>query len=159
MSIVKFIKDNKIKVFFAAFTLLLGFAVSFAAGGTEIYSTFKKPPFSPPGFLFPIVWTIIYILIGVAAGIVAESNDLDKGYAIKLYIVQLLINVLWPIFFFTLQAPKFALFWLVLLTVAALITMKNFTLIEKRAGILFFPYIIWLFYAFYLNFGIVILNS
>lgn len=158
-NIFKFIKRNKIPLLFALITLGLGFVVSFLMGGFELYDDVVKPPFSPPGFLFPIFWTILYILIGLSAGIVAESNDLDKQYAIKLYFVQLFINLLWPIIFFTLKAPRFALFWLVLLIIAALLTFKNFSSISKRAGTLFLPYIVWLFYAFYLNFGIVVLNS
>ncbi len=159
MNIKKFIKKNKVPLLFALFTLLLGFAVSFLVGGTETYQSFVKPPFSPPGFLFPIAWTILYILIGLSAGIVAESNDLDKPYAIKLYILQLLINVLWPVIFFGLKAPRFALFWLVILIITAIMTFKTFSSISKKAGILFFPYLVWLFYAFYLNFGVVVLNS
>ncbi len=158
-NIFDFVKRNRVPIIFALLTLGLGFAVSFLMGGFDLYDNIIRPPFSPPGFLFPIAWTILYILIGISAGNVAESNDLDKGYAIKLYFVQLFINLLWPIFFFTLKAPRFALFWLVLLIIAALLTFKNFSAISKRAGILFLPYIVWLFYAFYLNFGIVVLNS
>ncbi len=159
MNISKFIKDNKLPILFAVFTLLLGFAVSIFVGNTDMYKELIKPPFSPPGFLFPIAWTILYILMGVSAGIVAESNDLDKAYAIKLYILQLLLNVLWPVLFFGLQASRFALFWLVLLIIVAIMTIKTFSTISRKAAVLFFPYIVWLFYAFYLNFGIVVLNS
>ncbi len=158
MNITKFIKENKVPILFSLFTLALGFVVSIFVGNTDVYNLFIKPPFSPPGFLFPIAWTILYILIGVSAGIIAQSNDLDKSYAIKLYILQLLINVLWPVIFFGLQAPKFALFWLVILIIVVLMTFKTFSTINRKAAIIFFPYIIWLFYAFYLNFGIVVLN-
>jgi tryptophan-rich sensory protein len=158
-NILKFIKRNKTPIIFAVITLGLGLVVSFLMGSFELYNNVIRPPFSPPGFLFPIFWTILYILIGLSAGMVAESNDLDKGYAIRIYFVQLFINILWPIIFFTLKAPRFALFWLVLLIIAALLTFRNFSAISKRAGALFLPYIVWLFYAFYLNFGIVVLNS
>lgn len=158
-SLISFIKRNKIPIIFAIITLGLGFLASILMGGFELYDEVIKPPFSPPGIIFPIVWSVLYVLIGVAAGIVAESNDLDKGYAIKLFLIQLFINLLWPIFFFTLNAPRFALFWLVLLIITVLMTFKTFSLVSKRAGALFLPYVIWLFFAFYLNFGIVILNS
>lgn len=159
MHIKIFWSKYKTQILFAAFTLLLGFAVSLIAGGFETYQMLKRPPFAPPGFVFPIAWTILYVMIGISAGIVDDSNDLDKGYAIKLYIVQLFINVLWPVFFFKLKAIKFALFWLVLLIIAALLTYRNFSVISKKASLLFLPYIIWLFYAFYLNFGVIVLNS
>ena len=158
-TVINVIKRNKVPIIFAIATLLSGFITSILMGGFQLYDNVTKPPFSPPGIIFPITWAILYILIGFSAGIIAQSNDLDKGYAIKLYIIQLFINLLWPIFFFTLQAPRFALFWLILLIVIAMFTFKVFSNISKAAGALFLPYIVWLLFAFYLNFGIVLLNS
>ena len=158
-AVINVIKRNKVPIIFAIATLLSGFITSILMDGFQLYDNVTKPPFSPPGIIFPIAWSVLYILIGFSAGIIAQSNDLDKGYAIKLYIIQLFINLLWPIFFFTLQAPRFALFWLILLIVIAMFTFKVFSNISKAAGALFLPYIVWLLFAFYLNFGIVLLNS
>ena len=156
---MKFIKNNKTYILWAIITLAAGVLSALTAGNFGAYSSLIKPPLSPPGFLFPVVWTALYILTGIAAGIVAESRDLDRGNALKLYILQLFVNFLWPVIFFRFRAAKFALFWLVLLVIVVLATYKSFKSISSKASSLLIPYIVWLLFAFYLNFGIIILNS
>lgn len=157
--VIKFLKKNKTKIAGIVITLAVGSVSAFVSGNYDTYEAYNKPVFSPPGWLFPIVWTVLYIMMGFAAGIIAESRDLDRGFALKLYVLQLSINVIWPILFFRFNAPKFALFWLALLIVVIVLTIKNFRTINKTAGNLLIPYLLWCVFAFYLNFGIVVLNS
>ena len=158
-NIKQFIKRYRTQIIYALITLALGGLSALITGGYETYEMLKQPPLSPPAWVFPVVWSILYLLIGVAAGDVASTNDLDKDKALKLYFLQLLINLFWPLIFFRFDAIKFALFWLVLLIITAILTLKIFYDISKKAGLMFLPYVIWLFFAFYLNFGVIILNS
>ena len=156
---MNFIKKNKTYILWVIITLAVGVISSLASGNFDVYRSFVKPPLSPSGFIFPVVWTALYILMGIAAGIIADSKDLDRGNALKLYILQLFVNFLWPVIFFRFQALKFALFWLVLLIIIVLATYKSFKGISGKSSMLLIPYIAWLLFAFYLNFGIIILNS
>lgn len=157
--VLEFIKKNKTKIVWALLTLGLGGVSALLSGNFGVYDQYNKPALSPPGWLFFVAWTLLYLVIGISAGIIAESRDLDKSFAIKLYLLQLVINLIWPVIFFRLNAPRFALFWLALLIVVAVLTFKNFKTINKTAGNLLIPYVLWCVFAFYLNFGIVILNS
>ena len=157
--IIAFLKSNRIKLVWIAVTLLAGGLGALLSGGFDVYDQYQKPPLAPPGILFPIVWTLLYIVMGLAAGVIAESFDLDKGRALKLYVLQLGINVLWPILFFAFQMPKLALFWLLLLIVTVALTIRAFYAVNRRAGLVLVPYFAWCLFAFYLNFGIVVLNS
>ncbi len=157
--VLELFKKYKTKIGWVVLTLVFGGVGALLSGNFGVYDAYNKPPLSPPGWLFPVAWTVLYILMGIAAGIIAESRDLDKGFALKLYIVQLIINIIWPIIFFRFKAAKFALFWLALLIVAVFITIKNFRTINKTSGNLLIPYLLWCAFAFYLNFGIVALNS
>lgn len=152
-------KKYKPYIIVSGIILLLVGLSSLLSGGFNEYALAEKPPLAPPPVVFPIVWTVLYILMGIAAVTVAKSNDLDKASALRIFIVQLIINLVWPIIFFGLSAPKFALFWLLLLLVTVLLTVRSFFIVSKPAGWLMVPYVIWLFIAFYLNFGIVALNS
>ncbi len=156
---MSFLKKYRTYIIYAAITLGLGILSAIITGGYDIYDNFVKPALAPPAIVFTIAWTVLYTIIGISAGMVAESNDLDKQTAIKLYLFQLIINVIWPIIFFKFETIKFALFWLLLLIIVAGLTLKNFFSIRKTAGLLFLPYFIWLLFAFYLNFSIVVLNS
>lgn len=154
-----FIKRNKTVLAWVFLTLLSGGLSALFSGSFDIYETYNKPPLAPPAILFPIVWTILYILMGVAAGRVAVSSDLDSDKALKLYILQLAINVIWPVIFFRFEAFKFACVWLAFLIIVVFATYKSFRAIDKTASFLLLPYIVWLLFAFYLNLGFVALNS
>lgn len=151
-------KKIKPYILFPAATLAAGGLAALIAGGTEIYKYIERPPLSPPSWLFPVVWTVLYILIGVAAAIVYSSNDLDKGKALKFYWLQLAVNMIWPILFFGFRMFAFSIIWLILLILLAAVTTVKFFEIEKTAGCLMLPYIVWCLFALYLNFGIAILN-
>ncbi len=129
-------------------------------GGMEAFASLNKPPLSPPGWLFPVVWTILYILMGVASYLVLvqEGDGGQKREAIFLYGLQLAVNFLWPIVFFNLEWYLFAFVWLILLWVLVAATLVRFYQISKVAGYLMVPYLLWLTFAAYLNLGIWILN-
>ncbi|MBR6664301.1 MAG: tryptophan-rich sensory protein [Lachnospiraceae bacterium] len=125
-----------------------------------IFQTVNKPPLSPPGWLFPLVWTILYILMGVASYLVLTSEGImeEKSQAISVYFYQLLVNFLWSTWFFNLQWYVFAFFWLILLWVLIFVTLVRFYRISKSAGYLLVPYLLWVTFAGYLNLGIALLN-
>ncbi len=150
-------------------TLLLCLVVPLLAGGLgallaggfgDSYGAMHKPLLSPPGWLFPIVWTALYLLMGYASWLVlsSEASEPRRRRALTVYAAQLGINLLWPLFFFRLGWYTFAFVWLVLLIAAVLLCRVLFRYIEKRAGDLLLPYLIWLFFAAYLNLGAAILN-
>lgn len=144
-----------------AVPLLVGVVSAFLTrGGMEMFESIIKPPLSPPNWLFPIVWTILYVLMGISSYLVlapgAEQEKIDK--AISVYGYQLVVNFLWPTFFFNLQWYLFSFFWLLLLWILVLIMILRFREIDKRAAWLNVPYLAWLTFAGYLNLGIWWLN-
>ncbi len=123
----------------------------------EIYATLYKPPLSPQPWLFPVVWTILYVLMGVAAYLIYQ-NPTGEARKIALfdYGLQLLVNLFWPVLFFRLGAYVTAFFWLMLLWYLVFITFQKFTKLNVAAGNLLIPYLVWLTYAGYLNLVIAI---
>ena len=137
-----------------------GLSALITGGGMGAYSQFVQPPLSPPGWLFPVVWTILYLLMGYASYRVltsgAEPNEIRR--ALILYGAQLLVNFLWPLIFFGLGWYWVALLALLLLWVLVFFTIRAFSKIDEKAGDLLLPYILWLTFAAYLNFGVALLN-
>ena len=126
----------------------------------KAFSAMKQPPLSPPAALFPIVWTVLYILMGIASYFVAHSdndrNASDK--ALTVYLVQLGVNFFWSIFFFKFGWYLFSFLWLVLLWVLIAVTVMRFYKVSKIAAYLLVPYLLWVSFAGYLNLGVFILN-
>ena len=144
-----------------AVPLLVGVVSAFLTrGGMEMFETIVKPPLSPPNWLFPVVWTILYILMGISSYLIltsgAEQEKIEK--AISIYGYQLVVNFLWTTFFFNLQWYLFSFFWLLLLWLLVFQMIRKFSEIDKRAALLNLPYLIWLTFAGYLNLGIWWLN-
>ena len=141
---------------------LLAGAVSayISRDGMKMFKTLVKPPLSPPAALFPIVWTLLYTLMGIAAYRILTANaDADKtDRALTLYAVQLGVNFFWSIFFFKFGMYLFAFFWLILLWALILLTIRAFKGIDRKAAYMLIPYIVWVTFAAYLNFGIYRLN-
>lgn len=138
-----------------AISLGAGILSALLTGGSmRQYADMYKPPLAPPGWVFPIVWTILYILMGVAAWRVYESQGRDRRLALSLYGNQLLLNIVWPLLFFELKVYFFAFAWLLLLWLLIYLTMRQFLLIDRRAGLLLVPYLIWVTFAGYLNLAI-----
>ena len=124
----------------------------------ETYMHLNKPLLSPPGWLFPIVWTFLYILMGISSYMIYISQDDRRENALIIYTFQLFINFCWPLFFFNLQNYFIALMILLVLIVTVIYMMILFKQINKTSFYLNIPYIIWLFFALYLNFMIFINN-
>lgn len=125
-----------------------------------MFEVVKKPSLSPPGWLFPVVWTVLYILMGVASYLVYTSRapQRHRRSALAFYAVQLLFNFAWSIIFFNLEAYLFAFVWLCALWLLILITMLLFFRADRTAGLLMLPYLLWVSFAGYLNYGIYLLN-
>ena len=129
-------------------------------GGTELYAAIQQPPLSPPGWVFPVVWTVLYTLMGLASYLIrAQREDPRVPTALRLYAAQLGFNLLWPVFFFRFGLYPFAFFWLVSLWLLILVTLFSFARIRKLAGWLLVPYLLWVSFAAYLNLGVWLLNG
>lgn len=129
--------------------------------GMDNFEKAAKPPLTPPSWLFPIVWTILFLLMGISAYMVYTNkytSQEDKKQALWFYGAQLTVNFFWPIIFFNLSAYLFAFVWIVLLLVLVILTARSFYAINPLAGILQIPYIIWTSFATYLTFGVFVLN-
>lgn len=121
------------------------------------YNLLQKPPLSPPSIVFPIMWTILYILMGISYGILDSRGLNDKSVKL-IYYVQLFVNALWSIFFFTLKWRLFSFLWILLLDVLVFVMIVEFYKKSKVSGLLQIPYILWCLFASYLNFAIYLLN-
>lgn len=134
-----------------------GLAALLAGGGMGDYATFNQPPLSPPGWLFPVVWSILYLLMGYASYRVLISGSAAKK-PLSYYGAQLAVNFVWPLIFFGLQWYWAALFVLIGLWVLIFITWREFAKVDEIAGNLLIPYLLWVTFAAYLNFGVALLN-
>ena len=132
-----------------------------ARGGMELYRTgIVKPPLSPPGIVFPIVWVILYALMGVgAARVWLKPASKERTRALQVFLLQLAVNFFWSILFFNLQAFGLALVWLVGLWALVIWMMEAFAEVDLWAARLQFPYFLWVTFAAYLNFGVWRLNG
>lgn len=136
-----------------------GLSALFTAGNMDLYEEINQPPLAPPGWLFPVVWTILYILMGVALYLVVITRTReDKKTAIISFGVQLLFNFFWSIIFFNARAYLFAFVWLIFLWLAIIANIYFFYKINKNAGKLLIPYLVWVAFAGYLNLVIFLLN-
>ncbi len=148
---------------------LLGFIVAieaigaisgfFSQGSPEIYTNLIKPPFSPPSVLFGIVWPILYALLGISLYRIYKTAATDKRkMALVIFFIQLAVNVIWPLTFFSFQNYIVAAVVLLILDALAVIMYQKFLAIDKLSSQLIIPYLAWIIFATYLNIGIVILN-
>lgn len=126
--------------------------------GMENFENASKPPLTPPNYLFPIVWTILFILMGISAYFIFRNDELEKTNAMIVYGVQLLVNFFWPIFFFNFSAYLFSFIWIIILWLLIILMIKMFYPISKTAALLQIPYLLWVTFAAYLNFGVYYLN-
>ena len=124
------------------------------------YATLEKPFFNPPNWLFAPVWTLLYILMGIAAFLVWRKGSENRQVRIALiaFLVQLVLNALWSIAFFGLESPLYGLIVIVVLWVAILFTTLSFYRISRAAGVLMLPYLLWVTFAAVLNESIWLLN-
>jgi len=142
-------------------TLSAGFIGSFftTSSITTWYAFINKPFFSPPNWLFAPVWTLLYILMGISAFLIWKKRDnLKTKQALISYGIQLVLNTLWSIIFFGMHNPGLAFLEIIILWLFILITLIKFYKINKTAGLLFIPYLLWVSFASILNYAIWILN-
>lgn len=151
-------KNIKVLIISIAIPLIVGIIGSLLGNSSMGFSSINKPSFTPPGIVFPIVWTVLYILMGISCYLIYTSNSLKKTEALRIYTLQLLFNMLWTFFFFNLNWYLFSFFWIVVLIVLVSVMIYRFINIEKLAGYLQIPYLIWLVFASILNLSIYFLN-
>ncbi len=155
-------KNKKIKMLVIAILvpLVIGF-VSYLLTKDNIQNYSEnvvKPALTPPTILFPIVWTILYVLMGISSYRVFVSKNLSSQNALLVYVIQLFFNFFWSIIFFNLKAYLVAFVWLVIMIILIAIMVLKFYKIDKLAGILQIPYLLWSLFAAYLNFNVYLLN-
>ena len=149
--------------------LLIALAIPLAAGGLgtllsggmDIFQTLNQPPLSPPGWFFPIVWSILYLLMGYASYRIwtTQTEPVNARQALVFYAIQLFLNFLWPIVFFGFQWYWAAFILLLVLWVFIYLTMHFFGNIDDTAENLLIPYLLWVTFAGYLNLGVALLNT
>ena len=153
-------KSLKIRFICWAIPLAVGGLAALLSGGMDSYRALNQPPLSPPGWVFPLVWTALYLLMGEASYRVLTSGaDREQiKTALTAYGAQLLLNFIWPLIFFGGQMYLAAFFVLIALWIAIFITMRLFAKIDESAGDLLIPYFLWVTFAGYLNLGVFLLN-
>ena len=151
---------SKVKTYTKAIIIpvIVGGIVGLIISGSIDYNSLQKPFLAPPSILFPIIWSILYILMGVSYGILSDNELIDFGVN-KIYYLQLFVNVLWPIFFFTLKWRLFAFIWIILLIILIIKMIRKFYSKNKISGLLQIPYLVWTVFAAYLNMFVYILNK
>ena len=144
------------------FNLLLtlggGFLVGLVTKPDEKFAALTSPPLSPPAALFPVVWTILYTLMAISITLVISKNSIQSQDAAKIYYLQLIVNFIWPILFFSLGLITFSFIWLLLLIALVVVMIVRFYRVKPIAAILQIPYLLWLIFAAYLNLSYVVLN-
>ena len=145
------------RIIYSLLPIVGGVLVDLIISGYMNYGDMVKPPLSPPSYIFPIVWTILYILMGISYFIATKDKENDKDLN-QIYILQLLVNFFWPIIFFVLGMYFTAFLWIILLIILVIVMIKELLKNNKISGYLQIPYFIWLLFATYLNIGIFLLN-
>ena len=137
--------------------VLLGGIIGIIVSQFMDYNSLEKPPLSPPGFLFGIVWTALYILMGGSYSILDINNVLDDK-AKKIYYLQLIVNLIWPIIFFVLKWRLVSCIWIIVLVLLIIYMIVIFYKKNKISAYIQIPYLLWTIFATYLNIGIYLLN-
>ena len=138
--------------------VLLGGIVGFLSGSSDGYKDMIQPSFAPPGIVFPIVWTILYTLMGISSYLIYQSEDKFKDKALLVYYLQLIVNLLWSFIFFTFHLYLLAFIWILLLIILVIWMIIKFLPISKTAAYLQIPYLLWIIFAAILTFSIYLLN-
>ncbi len=137
-----------------------GLSALLTRGNMDIYENLIQPKLAPPAFLFPIVWTILYVLMGVSSAIIynSDADKKEKTQALFVYALQLVANFFWSILFFNERLLLASFVLLLLLWSLILLMIVRFWKISKAAALLQIPYLLWVTFAGYLNLGIFLLN-
>ena len=136
----------------------LGALVGFLSGSNSGYKELVTPSFAPPGIVFPIVWTILYTLMGISAYIIKETDSPNSQSALNTYYISLVINLIWSFLFFKFRLILFSAVWIILLIYYVIKMIVKYYKIKKVAGYLQLPYLLWLIFALILNIAIYIIN-
>ncbi len=142
--------------------LVGGLAAFLTRDSMDLYNSVKTPPLSPPSILFPIVWTILYILMGIGAALVYQNRKKDPDSAstgLFTYGISLAVNFFWSLIFFSAKAYLFAFIWLLCLLLLILRYIIYYKRVSPAAAYLQIPYAVWVAFAGYLNFAIYLLNQ
>lgn len=155
-------KNLKTYAVFILIALLTGaLSALLTRGSMNIYTEINKPPLAPPGYLFPIVWGVLYVLMGISSAMVyIKSKELPSGQktGLGVYFLQLAVNFLWSIIFFSLRAFLFSFIWIILLWILIIIMIIRFYKVSPVAAVLQIPYLLWVTFAAYLNLAIYLIN-
>jgi translocator protein len=141
-----------------AIPLLFGFIGSLLGDSLYGFETLIKPPFTPPAFVFPIAWTILYILMGISSYIIYTSDNDKKTSALIIYLAQLVANSFWTLLFFQYELLLFSFWWIILIIILVIIMICLFYEIKPFAAYIQFPYLLWLTFAAILNYSIYLIN-
>lgn len=144
-------------LFYIFFPLIIGGIIGILINSNIDYNNLIKPPLSPPSILFPIVWSILYLLMGISYFILKKKNN-DNIIISFVYYTQLFVNFLWSIIFFNLEWRLFSIIWIIILDILVITMIYLFSKKDKLAAYLNIPYLIWILFATYLTIGIYILN-
>ena len=144
-------------IFYILFPLFIGTIISTFITNNIDYQILKKPPLAPPSILLPIIWSILYLLIGISYYLYKKNTYTDK-IEIIIYYTQLLVNALWSIIFFTLKLRFFSIIWILILVILIYTLITLFLQKYKTSAYLLIPYLIWCIFATYLTIGIYLLN-
>ncbi len=155
-------KKTKPYVIFILISLAVGgLSALLSMGGMSSYDSITTPPLSPPAILFPIVWTVLYVLMGISAARIFTNDtatEQEKRSALFTYWLSLFVNFFWSIIFFNMRSFIFAFIWLILLIYLVVKTVVCYARVDRVAAYLQIPYILWLLFAAYLNLAVYILN-
>lgn len=152
------IKDKSAFILALLIPIAVGTLSALFSGTMELYTQINKPELAPPGFLFPIVWTVLYILMGISSYIIFASDAPGKTRALNIYALQLFFNFFWSILFFRFHWYFISFLWLLVMIMLIVIMIGAFHKIKPLAAYLQIPYLLWCVFAAYLNFMIYRLN-
>lgn len=155
---MKKIKWTELLIFIVSAELVGAVSALFAGSFGSFYSQTAQPPFSPPAWVFPVVWAILYGLMGISAYIVSESESPVRSAGLGAYAIQLGVNFSWSIIFFRFRFLNIAAVVAVILAVLVAFMVYLFGKISKKAALLNIPYLVWLLFAAYLAIGTAVLN-
>lgn len=133
-------------------------SISSLLSGNMSQMNYIQPDFTPPAIVFPIVWIILYVLMGISSYIIYESDHQNKSKALRIYGIQLFFNFFWSILFFRFSAYFLSLIWLLVLIILIIIMILRFYKISPIAAYLQIPYLLWCMFASYLNYVVFVLN-
>lgn len=150
--------DFKTLIYSILIPVFLGSFVGFLTAPYNDYYELVLPSFAPPGIVFPIVWTILYTLMGISSYLIIKSNDVGKNEALFVYGVQLIINLFWSILFFVFRLYFISFIWILLLIGFVVVMIKKFYDINKISAYIQIPYLLWLIFAAILNLSVYFLN-